>query len=94
MEEFRRIREKIDTIIDETKLLVLNETITDSTPGIENANKLLLELEKRASGDIQARIVAKRVLALQVLAKSINAVLVKKARKKVKPRVPKAAPSK
>jgi len=88
LEEFRKIREEIDSIIDASKVLILKETVSDSMPGIENANKLVLRLEKMAKGEIQTRIVANRVSALQSLARSINAIQVKQARKKIRPEKP------
>jgi hypothetical protein len=41
MEEFIRIREAIDSIIDESRIAIAHKTVTDSMTAIENANEIL-----------------------------------------------------
>ena len=59
MQEFRRIRVAIDSLIDETKESIKMKSLSESMEKLEQARGLVQELKQMSTAD-QAAIVAKR----------------------------------
>ena len=66
MEEFLRVRVAIDSLIDGTKLSILNKSLAESMTQLEQARGLMMELKQRSTSD-QAFIVAKRETTIENL---------------------------
>jgi hypothetical protein len=59
MQEFRRVRVAIDSLIDEIKEKIKTKCLSESTEQLEQARGLIQELKQMSTAD-QADIVAKR----------------------------------
>lgn len=76
--EFIELREKIDNLIEETKLWVKKRSIHESYKRLESSNELLIKLKNIAGGDIQERVVLNRTYELERLAKQVDEILSKR----------------
>ena len=84
MQEFRRVRGAIDSLIDETKVSIKNKSIDESMERLEQARGLVQELKQMATAD-QAAIVAKRettIADLTEIAGNLKKPVVRKKRAK------------
>ncbi|MBE7445711.1 MAG: hypothetical protein HS132_10865 [Planctomycetia bacterium] len=78
MIDYKELRENIDSLIDEIKSFIKQKSILESTKRIEKANKLLTQLKEMSEGEIQNRIVLKRIYQLESLAKNVDEILSKR----------------
>lgn len=84
MQEFRRVRGAIDSLIDETKVSIKMKSIAESMERLEQARGLIQELKQMASAE-QAAIVARRettIADLTEIAGNLKKPVVKKKRAK------------
>ena len=84
MEEFRRVRGAIDSLIDGIKESIKNKSFADSMEQLEQARGLIQELKQISTAD-QAFIVAKRettIADLTDIAGNLKKPVVKKKRTK------------
>lgn len=78
MNDFRELRENIDSLIDEIKSWIGKKSISESMRRIEKANEYLIKLRQLADGDIQNRIVSNRAFELEFLARKVDEILSKR----------------
>lgn len=67
MKNFLRTRVAIDSLIDGTKLSILNKSMSESMGQIEQARELIQKLKQMSTSD-QAAIVARRESTIEDLA--------------------------
>jgi hypothetical protein len=80
MQEFRRVRVAIDSLIDEVKESIKRKSLSESMEQLEQARGLVQELRQMSTTD-QAAIVAKRettIAGLTDIAGKIKAPAIKK----------------
>lgn len=80
MQEFRRVRVAIDSLIDEIKVSIKNKSLAESMEKLEQARGLVQELKQMSTTD-QAAIVAKRettIADLTEIAGNLKKPVVKK----------------
>jgi hypothetical protein len=80
MQEFRRVRGAIDSLIDEIKVSIKNKSLAESMEKLEQARGLVQELKQMSTTD-QAAIVAKRettIADLTEIAGNLKKPVVKK----------------
>lgn len=78
MNDFRELRENIDSLIGEIKSWIGEKSISESMRRIEKANEYLIKLKQLANGDIQNRIVSNRAFELESLARKVDEILSKR----------------
>ncbi len=78
MNDFRELRENIDSLIGEIKSWIGKKSISESMRRIEKANEYLIKLRQLADGDIQNRIVSNRAVELEFLARKVDEILSKR----------------
>jgi len=78
MNDFKGLREKIDSLISEAKSWIEKKSIHQSMQRIEKANEKLVRLKQLADGEIQNRIVSNRTFELESLARKVDEVLSKR----------------
>lgn len=81
MQEFRRVRAAIDSLIDDTKVSIKNKSIAESMERLEQARGLVQELKQMATAD-QAAIVARREMTIADLTEIAGTIKKPAARKK------------
>lgn len=78
MNDFKELRESIDSLIDETKSWIKKKSIHESMLRLEKANEQLGRLRQLADGEFQNRVVSNRAFDLESLAKKVDAMLSKR----------------
>jgi hypothetical protein len=78
MDEFKKLRESIDSVIEDIKKCINRRSISESMQHIEKANDILKKLKQLAESDIQSRVVLNRTFELESLAKKIDDILSKR----------------
>jgi hypothetical protein len=84
MQEFRRVRAAVDSLIDEIKESIKMKCLSGSTEQLEKARGLIQELKQMSTAD-QADIVAKRettIASLADIAGTLKKPAIKKRSKK------------
>lgn len=87
MQEFRRVRVAIDSLIDEAKESIQKKSLSESMEQLERARGLIQELKQMSTAD-QAAIVARRettVASLTDIAGNLKKPVVKKRKTKETP---------
>ncbi len=75
--EFIELREKIDHLIEETKLWIKKKSIHESSKRLENSNALFVNLKRISRGNIQDRVLLNRTYELEHLAEQIDEILIR-----------------
>jgi len=78
MNDFRKLREDIDSLIDEIKMWIKKKSISESMQRIEEANEKVIKLKQLSSGEIQNRVVLNRMFELESLATNVDGILSKR----------------
>lgn len=78
MNDFKELRENIDSLIDESKSWINKKSISESMRRIDKANEHLIKLKQLAQGEIQNRVVVNRSFELEVLARKVDEILSKR----------------
>ena len=78
MNDFKGLREKIDSLIGEAKSWIERKSINQSMQRLEKANEQLVRLKQLADGEIQNRVVSNRTFELESLARKVDEVLSKR----------------
>lgn len=78
MDDFKKLREDIDDLIEDIKVWIKKKSISESMQRIEKANDILKKLKQLADGEIQSRVVLNRTFQLESLAKKIDEILSKR----------------
>ncbi len=78
MNDFRELRENIDSLIGEIKSWIGKKSIAESMRRIEKANEYLIKLKQLSQGEIQNRVVANRSFELESLARKVDEILSKR----------------
>lgn len=78
MNEFKEIRENIDSLIVETKSWIAKKSISESMQRLEKARELLFKLKGMAKGEFQEQIVSRRKSDLKLLGENIDEILSKR----------------
>lgn len=78
MNDFRELRENIDSLIGEIKSWIGKKSISESMWRIEKANEYLIKIRQLADGDIQNRIVLNRAVEIEFLARKVDEILSKR----------------
>jgi len=78
MDDFKKLRESIDSVIGDIKTWIKKKSISESMQRIEKANDILKKLKQLADGDIQSRVVLNRTFELESLAGKIDDILTKR----------------
>ncbi len=78
MNDFKGLREKIDSLIGEAKSWIERKSIHQSMQQLEKANEQLVRLKQLADGEIQNRVVSKRIFELESLARKVDEILSKR----------------
>jgi hypothetical protein len=78
MNDFKKLRENIDSLIDEIKSWITKKSISESMKRIEQANEKVTSLKQLSVGEIQNRIVVNRIFVLESLARNIDKILSKR----------------
>jgi hypothetical protein len=78
MNDFRELRENIDSLIDEIKSWIKKKSISESMQRIEKANEQLIRLKQLSDGEIQNRVVLNRTFELESLARKVDEILSKR----------------
>lgn len=78
MNDFRGLREQIDSLIGETKSWIKKKSIHESMQRLEKANAHLVMLKQYADGEIQNRVVSNRAFELESLARKVDEILSKR----------------
>lgn len=78
MNDFKELRESIDSLIGEIKSWINKKSIHKSMQRLEKANEQLVKLRKLADGEIQNRIVSNRTFELESLARKVDEILSKR----------------
>jgi len=78
MNDFKGLREKIDSLIGEAKSWIERKSIHQSMERLEKANEQLVRLKQLADGEIQNRVVSNRTFELESLARKVDEVLSKR----------------
>lgn len=84
MQEFRRVRVAVDSLIDEAKESIKKKSLSECMEQLERARGLIRELQRLSTTD-QAAIVAKRettVAGLAEIAGKLKKPVIKKRRTK------------
>lgn len=78
MNNFKELRENIDSLINEVKLWIKKKSISESMQRLEKANQQLIKLKQLSDGEIQNRVVSNRTLELESLARRVDEILSKR----------------
>jgi hypothetical protein len=78
MTGFKELRERIDSLIEETKFWIKKKSIHESMLRLEKANEHLTTLRQLADGEFQNKVVANRTFDLESLARKIDEILSKR----------------
>lgn len=78
MNDFKELRENIDSLIDESKSWIKKKSISESMRRIDKANEHLIKLKQLAQGEIQNRVVVNRSFELEILARKVDEILSKR----------------
>ena len=78
MNDFKELRESIDSLIGEIKSWIKKKSIHESMQRLEKANEQLVKLKQLADGEIQNRIVSNRTFELESLARKVDEILSKR----------------
>jgi hypothetical protein len=78
MDDFKKLRESIDSVIEDIKTWIKKKSISESIQRIEKADDILKKLKQLVDGDIQNRVVLNRTFELESLARKIDDILSKR----------------
>jgi hypothetical protein len=78
MNEFKELRENIDSLIGEAKSWIDKKSIHQSMLRIEKANEHIIRLKQLAYGKIQNRVVNNRTFELESLSRKVDDILSKR----------------
>jgi len=81
-EDFKALREKIDSLFDEIRSWIKKKSIHESLLRVGKANEMLVSLKTLVTDEMQNKFVFKRVFELECLAREIDEILSKREKGK------------